>query len=452
MKIAIHSQVEDIEIILELLAPWKISITSLDEADVIINYKKKPIKKKNNLVIPSNSAIFTEWAKKNQLNVEKKLGKPIFVSANAKSCLTITPQITYHYKSTKAIKVKNIPIITEMDEIFFLLSIDLIQEFKIIINKTLNSRSSIKYRLLTGLPIPYSLAPKKIKDIIMKGNCNNDNLKLYDKLPLDALRFILVLAIEVITDEKLILKTHNKMKTPVLITHDIDTKSGLERAMTVKKLEEKYDVPSAWFVPSNHYTLEWDILSKLIVHGEIGVHDTKHDGKLVSLKNQTLINRLHKAKKTLEEVVGCKINGFRSPLLQHNYTILNAIKQTNYLYDSSIPTFEPKHPRTMGPHGLGTVFPIKICGIMEIPITIIQDHQLLYLLEMRPIDLIELWKDTFSFIRSLGGCCVTLSHPEYKIFDNKNLALYEDLLNMIVCNQENTLMTPTQFSQELIFE
>ena len=70
----------------------------------------------------------------------------------------------------------------------------------------------------------------------------------------------------------------------------------------LKKIEEKYDVQSAWYVPSNRYKLNDDSIRQLSNHGEVGAHDTKHDGRLVHLsKKEKLLQRVSEARNCLAE-------------------------------------------------------------------------------------------------------------------------------------------------------
>ena len=46
----------------------------------------------------------------------------------------------------------------------------------------------------------------------------------------------------------------------VCLTHDVETATGLKRARVLKKVEEKYDMISAWYVPSNRYELNNDCI------------------------------------------------------------------------------------------------------------------------------------------------------------------------------------------------
>jgi hypothetical protein len=135
-------------------------------------------------------------------------------------------------------------------------------------------------------------------------------------------------------------------------------------------------------------------------------------------------------------------------LLQHTSEMLRGIRNAGYKYDSSIPTWEPKHPRTMRAHGLGTIYPISIAGNVEIPITIVQDHQLLYVLGLRPKETVDQWLSMMDLISTLRGCCVFLSHPEYLLLQKQNIALYEEMLNMIASDKDAWCATAKLVAKE----
>ena len=137
-------------------------------------------------------------------------------------------------------------------------------------------------------------------------------------------------------------------------------------------MEEKYDVESAWYVPTRHFSLDLGMIKDLADHGEVGVHGAQHNGNLISLPSQKLYRLLYEAKQLLGKMSGSSVKGFRSPLLQHNSTILEQLKKADYSYDTSIPTWEPKHPQTMSPFGIGTVFPLVLNNLVEIPVSTVQ--------------------------------------------------------------------------------
>ena len=257
-------------------------------------------------------------------------------------------------------------------------------------------------------------------------------LTLSDKLPIDALRFTLVNAIEKASDKVFEKKAIYSGNYVCILTHDVETASGLQKARLIKKIEQKYDGPfCCWYLPSNRYKLDEECVKDIACQGEIGVHDTKHDGKLAHMPKSKLVERFSEAKSSIENLVEHNVEGFRAPVLQHNPRILQALKESGFKYDTSIPTWEPKHPFTMKSHGIGTVYPLTINGLVEIPLTLPQDHQLLYALSMEPKEVMRTWAIMATLIRDLGGVCMFLVHPDYK-FGDQYTSLYEDLVNVIV--------------------
>lgn len=428
MKIAFATSATEF-VVAELLRPWHFEVTPIEESDVVISQGNELTTGKKAVVIPDNSQCMADKTRK------------LWVPVTENISLAIIPQTSCNRDESEGNHCGFIQNGTT-----YILSVDVVSEYNRIIDQTLNAKPSLRYKIFTSLPIPYTLAPKLVRDTVMTHKSSNANLDYCDKLPLDALRFMLVNAIEEVTKEKmrLVREVEGKPRIVYFITHDIDSREGLDRALAVKQVEEKYDVASTWFVPSNHYKLDPYILGNLSNHGEIGSHDTEHDGKLVTLQGQRLMKRIEESKQILEKTAKCQLNGFRSPLLQHNYSILEKLKIASFTYDSSVPTFEPYHPRTMNAHGIGTVFPIKINGLLEIPVTIIQDHQLLYSLGLKPKEVMEVWEETASLIKTMGGCCLTLSHPEYKLLDHENLLpIYEDYINTLTCEKDCEIVTPS---------
>jgi peptidoglycan/xylan/chitin deacetylase (PgdA/CDA1 family) len=256
------------------------------------------------------------------------------------------------------------------------------------------------------------------------------------------LRFILSSAIEKLSEKKIERKTWNGKKYAFILTHDVDTREGLRKAKKLKKIEHKYDVPSAWYVPSKRYKLDADAINELANHGEVGAHDTKHDGKLNRLSRNALVERLREAKQILENITGEKVEGFRAPLLQHSVKIIQALRDVRYSYDTSVPTWEPRHPNTMNSQGIGTMYPLTLEGVTEIPVTLPQDQQLLHVLGLSPKEVTRKWMKMIDTIKEISGLCTVLMHPDYELADPENLGLYEELLNMIASDSEALVSLP----------
>ena len=435
MKLAVSANPENATVIRELLSVWDVGWFSPEDSEVVIVYGRKPHEaSKKTILIPSNSIDFENWIRHSKYAVVKRSRVSVSITATPKINLSFTPEVFYEIK----------PAPSGACEDLVIPKLDFVEEYKRIIWQTLNAGPSVMYRLATSFPLPYNIAPKGLRDYLMKKHDERSMLSLCDVLPLDALRFALGNAIEHLSKEKLRRKTWDCMPSVCVLTHDIDTRDGLKKSGKVKKLEEKYALPSAWFIPSKQYPLDRKIIENLGNHGEVGSHDTKHDGRLSHLSKRKLTERLSEGKRSLESMTNHPVVGFRAPLLQHTSNLLLGLGECGFKYDTSIPAWEPKHPWTMSPHGIGTLFPIRIEGINEIPVTLVQDHQLLHVLSLTPKKAIAKWLSNMSVIKELGGFCVFLSHPEYGLLDTQGLPYYEELLNTIASDRELLVATPNR--------
>lgn len=448
-QIGFSGSYSDKAILKELLSPWNVSFTTPDEADIVITYKSEESLTKKSIILPYNGSEFNNWVKKQNLRLKLSSHKQIKSNISNKTSLTISPEQLFDYEGALYSSTPegfSTELFLNSDQA--LLKIDLIKEFANIVDPALTGKTSILYNILTGLPLRYDVAPKRVRDFVMGDKKEGRLIDYYDKLPLDALRFILVNTIERLSCKVLARKKWRGADSCVILTHDIDTEKGLNRASRVRKLEEKYGAKSTWFIPTKHYPLNCETVRDLASHGEVGVHGETHKGNLVRLSSQKLFSQFSRARKYLEKISGSNIHGFRSPLLQHNSSILTELKRAGYVYDSSIPTWEPKHPQSMSPFGIGTVFPLNINGLIEIPVSIIQDHQLLYVSGLTAKETIAQWFSLINVVKEIGGCNVLLSHPEYKLFDSENLSLYEEFLNVLISQENNEIMTPSQLLED----
>lgn len=442
LKIFLQAKTQEANIIQELLSPWNVTFADAHEADLSVVYGQIPIDVDASVVIPSKYSSFYVWAKQHKLTPQKRENKLVSVPATEQTALTMTCMNWYRFNWGTREETDECTNL-ELEENKAVLRIDLVEEYKGILNQTLHPKQSRFHHLVTSLPIPYGVAPKKLRNLAMKSNHGPENLALCQKLPIDTLRFALVNAIEKASGKELEKKPIFQNNYLCILTHDVESSQGLRRARMLKKIEEKYDVRSAWYVPSSHYQIDDEAIRELANHGEVGAHDTRHDGKLAHLPKQKLVKRLTAAKKSLERIILQPVNGFRAPVLQHNQTILSALREAGYTYDTSIPTWEPKHPYTMKPHGIGTLYPLNIEGITEIPLTLPQDHQLLNVLGLSPEETLKTWAIMASVIRELGGVCMFLVHPDYELA-NGNAALYEEVVNAVATDSKATITVPSR--------
>jgi hypothetical protein len=104
--------------------------------------------------------------------------------------------------------------------------------------------------------------------------------------------------------------------------------------------------------------------------------------------------------------------------------------------DFSAPTWEPAHPATMSGFGVGSVQAFKVDGIIEQPLTLTQDHQVLNLLGMSPREATKLWTEQAKLVRSMGGDIVLLVHSDYLF--SQDLPEYRRLLENLLEVHLNT--------------
>ena len=220
------------------------------------------------IIIPSNSRSFITWAKETSLGLTQKSGRLMSVNATPQSVLTIKPHTEYQVQKSVNFRDENSLAIQDANE-RIILKIDLVEEYRGIIQGIMNPEESTLHRVITGLPIPYGLAPASLRDFLMKNNSEMDDLALCHKLPMDALRFIILNAIEKLSGRKLEKTQFLKESNPCVLSHDVETANGLKRTSCLRKIEEKYDVSSVWYIPSNRYKLDNHIISELANDGEV---------------------------------------------------------------------------------------------------------------------------------------------------------------------------------------
>jgi len=139
--------------------------------------------------------------------------------------------------------------------------------------------------------------------------------------------------------------------------------------------------------------------------------------------------------------------GFRAPLLQHSRMVFEGLFEAGYVYDSSVPSWEPRHPSRMKSYGIGTVYPFNVGKIVEIPVSVPQDHQMIQVLNLSVKQTVEKWLEMKEAIKKLGGVCTFLVHPDYELASPEGLGVYEELLNEISVDDQALIATPSQIAK-----
>jgi hypothetical protein len=295
----------------------------------------------------------------------------------------------------------------------------------------MNPKISMTYKISTRLPFDYNIVPSSIRSQLLRtqhqSSSSSIDSDLLRHLSGEVARRKLV---ESFADLGLILE--RKRPPSIIITHDIDSEKGLERASLLKEIEDDFGISSTWFVVSGEYPISSQT-AKFLAEGtsEIGSHDTKHDGRLIHIKKQEdLVKRLKSSREALEEKFeGKKVTSFRAPLLQFNSRIVSALEKAGYKDDFSLPCWEPVHPSTMQGFGVESACQFELNGVIEHPLTLFQDHQVLKVLGINTSKAIRFWMEQLGVIRAFDGDVVFLIHPDYSFAED--LESYRKLVEWI---------------------
>lgn len=215
-------------------------------------------------------------------------------------------------------------------------------------------------------------------------------------------------------------------KFALVLTHDVESKTGLSRCRSLMQLELDLGFRSSFnFIPEGSYCVPAELRQELTANGfEVGIHDLKHNGHLFSSRR--------KFKRCAERINGYArewgASGFRSGFMLRN---LDWLHDLEVQYDASTFDTDPFEPQPQGRH---TIFPFWVPGpngdfvmdqhsainssskgYMELPYTLPQDFTLFVLLQEKTP---EIWMRKLDWIAQHGGMALVDVHPDYLCFDS----------------------------------
>jgi len=325
-----------------------------------------------------------------------------------------------------------------------LLSADLVSDYDRLIYGGLDDNPSWKFRALAMMPFSYDKIPSSIRNRFFKARKGIAMFKEDMVGPVECLRTIFLASLLVASGKTIPRigfwrrgKSHS-----LAVSHDVETKVGLEDgASRLVEVERELDIHSTWNIPSERYQLSSQLLTYLTKTGEVGGHDTKHDGRLVFAGFKGMVERLIRCRETLELLTNSEIRGFRSPLLQHSREILDAVGKAGFKFDWSVPSWEALSPTSLKPHGVGTIFPFSVSGVTEIPVSLPQDHQLIRVGGLDISQAVDRLIDVSKWVKGIGGPCVLLVHPDYEFGLETGQEEYRRLLQSFRSDSGCDIMT-----------
>lgn len=202
----------------------------------------------------------------------------------------------------------------------------------------------------------------------------------------------------------------------LVLTHDVETSIGYRDIGLLRDPERERGYRSSWnFVPLRYQVAD-DTLRALRREGcEVGVHGLRHDGR--DLGSRRLLEERLPQIRAYAQSWGAV--GFRSPATQRAWELMPSL---GFDYDSSYPDTDPYEPQ---PGGCCSYLPYRNRGLVELPITMPQDHTLFSILQAPDG---EVWLRKAQHLRQRGGMALLLTHPDYAR-DPRLAAAYRRLLD-----------------------
>lgn len=203
----------------------------------------------------------------------------------------------------------------------------------------------------------------------------------------------------------------------LVLTHDVETEVGYRHLNVLGDVEVRRGYRSSWnFVP-RRYEVDDAVIARLSHDGfEVGIHGLYHDGR--DLESLSLIGERLPAMRQYAE--RWRATGFRSPA---THRVWEWMPLLGFDYDSSYPDTDPFEPQA---GGCCTWLPYFNRDLVELPITLTQDHTLFAILRQADE---AAWIEKASFLKAQGGMALLITHPDYML-SRRRVAAYARLLDV----------------------
>ena len=201
----------------------------------------------------------------------------------------------------------------------------------------------------------------------------------------------------------------------LVLTHDVETEAGYRTMGLLRDAERELGYRSSWNFVAERYRVEDATVRALHDEGcEVGVHGLRHDGR--DLASRRLMEKRLPAIRANADRWNAV--GFRSPSTQRAWRLMPRL---GFEYDSSYTDTDPYEPQA---GGCCTYLPYFNESMVELPITLPQDHTLFFIL---PSSGADVWIRKARSLRERNGMALVLSHPDYAR-DQRVADGYRDLL------------------------
>ena len=278
----------------------------------------------------------------------------------------------------------------------------------------------------TNLPISYQIIPPRVRSLMGRamGRWRRRQTNRWAAFPTWPLDLSADFLIDLVGQKP---SPFAKGRTPVILTHDLDSPEGLKNlAEKFLGMEESVGAQSVNFIVPCAWEIDHRLLDQVREGGhEIGVHGYDHSNRTAFCPAAERRRRLLGGQ-TLRERYGAM--GYRAPSLWRTKELLQDLAEF-YQYDSSIPTSGGLFP--VPNNGCASARPFRIDGIMEIPLTLPRDGSLIFL-GYSPPEILDMWIACAERISRAGGVVVLLTHCESRFSGNESmLGIYREFLRFV---------------------
>ncbi|HWM62707.1 MAG TPA: hypothetical protein VNP96_01805 [Solirubrobacterales bacterium] len=214
-----------------------------------------------------------------------------------------------------------------------------------------------------------------------------------------------------------------------VLTHDVEGPAGVANVRRIVEIERRHGFVSCWNFVAEWYPIEDGLFDHVRAAGcEIGLHAIKHDCKLFESRAsfEAELPAIHRYLAEWDAA------GFRSPATHRNP---DWMPELGALYDSSFPDTDPFEPQS---GGCCSILPFFLGEMVELPITLVQDHTLWEILRQ---DTIELWTQKSDWIVENGGLINLIVHPDY-LDTPARLRMYEEFLEYLAAQRDGWFALP----------
>ncbi len=192
-----------------------------------------------------------------------------------------------------------------------------------------------------------------------------------------------------------------------VVSHDVDTVDGLQRAPAVAEWEAARGIRAAWFVVGEVMRRDPGAVAAIRAAGhELGLHGDRHDNRLGYAAPAAIARRLDAC---ADLVADHAMAGFRAPSLLESPALRRELR-FRFAYASQVPDTEVRSllaPR----RGCATLRPFWRDGLLEVPLTLPLDDKLV-LAGGGEREIIAAWRGKLDAVRRRGGIGQLVVHNE----------------------------------------